>query len=484
MPAVRHDRARRIELHQHVRGLLHFLRGNRVLAGDMAVDEGNFVLHRPDENRGMVALTLGPGQQLLAIIVPDPGIGHAVKAGRALAVEDARAAHRHAFTVAIIEEIFGHGVRRPNTKHALVFLDQVGRRSRFRIGKGVERYAVDLEIRAVPGPLAKTEFGFALVDDLAADGKTRDDVILLGIVRPPELGILPRLGKLDDGVLSGGKGDVPGGESFFRRSARQRLDLIGELPGDGRAAGIVQRDLEPERLVLHRRLGKNVGRVGLPAHDQLRRVKDEPGCVAAQHGHIEIVRQVEVPEIVRDVAGMLDVVVVGKAVKDILERYRDFVHLAGLDRAGHVAVPDCPAIFRPAALLAVDENRRDEAFPRHMQDEGVVGQFGRHFHARAEIVAVDVSLGGHDRVAVTRDRDGMPRQGLGIGEGLDRAEPVVHLHFVVAGVLPGTGERHRIFPVRGGGNVEGLRRRALVRIGLPGGVAGLDRAVGMKRRRG
>ena len=121
-------------------------------------------------------------------VLPPTFSRDAVKACRALAVEDARAADRHAVRVKEVQSVrhFLPAVDAlaPDALHGLaVFVPQgngfVIRPPVIRqIRAPVPGNAVERELRSCPAPFAEAELGRALVYRLPVDAQGRDDVVL------------------------------------------------------------------------------------------------------------------------------------------------------------------------------------------------------------------------------------------------------------------------------------------------------------------
>ncbi len=479
--AVNHHGPGRIQLHEEIGRLFHFGRGDTILPGHMAVDESDLIFHRPDKNRGVIALTPGPGQELFPIVIPQGVSFQTIKTGGALPVEDARASHRHSLGIALIQVGLRLIGRPPNTHHALSMGSQLFDIGGVVIGKAVKGDAVEFEIASRPGPFPEAKFGFPFVHHLAPDGDPGYDVVLLGIVLPPKFRIRPRFGELHDRILSRWNGNRLRSKDLFRRTTDEWLNFIGDLHARVRRGGVVEGHLQSQTLFLHGRKGEDIRRMDAATHHEGRFVQHKAGLRLTQDRHIERAGEIEMPERVRDVAQMLRVGLIRETVEIILERHPDFVGLPRFDGGSHIAIPDGPAVPGRSARLAVDENRGDHAFGRDVEHEGFSGQTRRHLHPRAEMVAMDVGFARQKLVAIAGNRDRMPGETPRIGNRLHRPQPIIHDEFVIARVLPQPGQRER-----GLGGVADLRNgeelilRGLVCLGHPACIAGLDVAIGMK----
>ncbi len=486
--AVDHDGPRRVLGHDGLGAALDLRLDGLRLPQVAGVDEGDLVLDGPDEDGRVVALLADLGLHLVDPVVEQLFVvGQAVEVVGALAVEDAAAAHGHAVGVHEVQHLLGvqpaEGAA-PEAPHVLAALVPEGH-GLLRVAAQVAvagvrvqqpRHAVELELRAVPTPLAEAEGRAPHVQRLAALAHRGHHVVHLRVVRPPELRVLPRLGDVEHLLLAGGEGDLHGSELLRGGAAGGRHDLVGHLHRALGGARVENRDLQAELLVLHGRLGEDVAGVDAARHHQARRLQDA-GLQAVVRADREVQALADVaaveprrrnaPREPAALAGLLR----GEGVVGVLDDDADVVVLPRLDGLRHVALEERVHRLRPAAILAVDDDAGDQVDRRQPQVERAAGHIGRHVDAGA----VDDAMGKVQVRAllelVAGHADGRPERLVGGGQRLGRSVAVDHVpHLVVAADLPESGERHLDAVRRSGAgrrHVVDLRRRLAVLVALP-----------------
>ena len=133
--------------------------------------------------------------------------------------------------------------------------------------------AIQAQVDTVPAPLAEAEQGLLHVDWLACDLHGRAQPVKVRLIGPPELGVLPLRGEIEQLLLAGRDRKLPG---------RRHLDPPGlvvhrfaeQFARDGLRRRISQGHFQSKFLADHRRLGEDISRIERAGRYELRRAED------------------------------------------------------------------------------------------------------------------------------------------------------------------------------------------------------------------